>query len=240
MEAASVRVSAGPTTSRRVVLGAIVVAVAVAVAWGLGGATRLQAALAWTTGLGPWTLELFVLLYVAGTMLLLPVVVLTVAAGARFGVAWAFVAVSVGATLGATGAFLVGRYLARSWVARRVAASPTLGIVDAAVARDGWKMVALTRLSPAFPFVLLNYAFGLTRVPLGHYVAASWIGMMPGIALYAYLGSIAGDVAAVVAGGRSRTAGEWTLYALGFAATVAVTVHVTRLARAALDGRPRA
>jgi uncharacterized membrane protein YdjX (TVP38/TMEM64 family) len=180
---------------------------------------------------------MFVLLYVIVTVLLLPAVVLTLGAGALFGVAWAFVIVSIAATLGATAAFLVGRYLARGWVARRVAASARLGAIDAAVARDGWKIVLLTRLSPAFPFVLLNYAFGLTRVPLRDYALASWLGMMPGIALYAYLGSLAGDVAAVAAGSRARTPWEWALYALGFLATLAVTVHVTRLARAALDRR---
>ena len=114
---------------------------------------------------------MFVLLYVVVTVLLLPAVVLTLGAGALFGVAWAFVTVSIAATLGATAAFLVGRYLARGWVARRVAASARLGAIDAAVAREGWKIVLLTRLSPAFPFVLLNYAFGLTRVPLRDYVA---------------------------------------------------------------------
>jgi len=167
----------------------------------------------------------------------LPAVVLTLGAGAVFGVAWAFVTVSIAATLGATAAFLVGRYLARGWVTRRLAGSPRLGAIDAAVAREGWKIVALTRLSPAFPFVLLNYAFGLTRVRLRDYVLASWLGMMPGIALYTYLGSLAGDVAAAAAGGRARTPGEWALYALGFVATLAVTVYATRVARAALAQR---
>jgi uncharacterized membrane protein YdjX (TVP38/TMEM64 family) len=97
--------------------------------------------------------------------------------------------------------------------------------------------VVLTRLSPAFPFVLLNYAFSLTRVPLRHYVPATLVGMMPGIALYAYLGSLAGEVAAAAAGSRARTPWEWGLSALGFVATLAVAVYVTRLARTALARR---
>jgi uncharacterized membrane protein YdjX (TVP38/TMEM64 family) len=238
MEAPSVRVSAGLSRSRwRIVLGVGALAVVVVVGRALDTGAALQGVLAWITGLGPWGPAIFVLLYVAATVLLLPAVVLTLGAGAVFGVARAFVAVSVGATLGATAAFLVGRYLARGWVARRVGASATLGAIDEAVAREGWKIVALTRLSPAFPFVLLNYAFGLTRVSLRHYVLASWLGMMPGIALYAYLGSLAGDVAAAAAGGRARTRWEWALYALGFLATLAVTVYVTRVARAALARR---
>jgi uncharacterized membrane protein YdjX (TVP38/TMEM64 family) len=207
------------------------------VARALDAGLLLQSALAWITGLGTWGPAIFVLLYVVATVLLLPAVVLTLGAGAVFGVARAFLAVSVGATLGATAAFLIGRYLARGWVAARVAGSPRLGAIDEAVAREGWRIVLLTRLSPAFPFVLLNYAFGLTRVPLRQYVLASWIGMMPGIALYAYIGSVVGDVAAAVAGDRARSPWEWAVYALGLAATLAVTVYVTRIARGALAAR---
>jgi uncharacterized membrane protein YdjX (TVP38/TMEM64 family) len=197
----------------------------------------LESVLAWVAGLGAWGLVLFVVLYVVATVLLLPGVVLTLGAGAVFGVVVGFLAVSAGATLGAVAAFLVGRHLARDWVAARVAASPRLAAIDAAVAREGWKIVLLARLSPAFPFVLLNYAFGLTRVSLRHYALASWVGMMPGIALYAYLGSLAGEVAVTAAGGRARPPEAWALYGLGFLATVAVAVYVTRVARAALDRR---
>ena len=182
--------SDGASWSRwRLALGIGAVLVVVLVTRGLETRALLQGALGWIAGLGPWGLAIFVLLYMAATVLLLPAVVLTLGAGAVFGVVWGFVAVSVGATLGAVAAFLVGRYLARDWVATRVAASPRLGAIDAAVAREGWKIVLLTRLSPAFPFVLLNYAYALTRVSLRHYVLASWIGMMPGIVLYTYLGS---------------------------------------------------
>jgi uncharacterized membrane protein YdjX (TVP38/TMEM64 family) len=234
MEAAPVRVSRG---AWRLGLAVAVVAVVVGLGRALDTRGLADGALAWITGLGAWGPVAFVLLYVVVTVLLLPAVVLTLGAGAVFGVAWAFVTVSIAATLGATAAFLVGRYLARGWVTRRLAGSPRLGAIDAAVAREGWKIVALTRLSPAFPFVLLNYAFGLTRVRLRDYVLASWLGMMPGIALYTYLGSLAGDVAAAAAGGRARTPWEWALYALGFVATLAVTVYATRVARAALAQR---
>jgi uncharacterized membrane protein YdjX (TVP38/TMEM64 family) len=238
MEATSVRVSAAPSRSRwRIVVWVVAVAVVVAVSRVFDMPSLLQAALAWIRGLGPWGPAIFVLLYVAATVLLLPAVVLTLGAGAVFGVAQGFLMVSVGATLGATAAALIGRYLARDWVARRLANSPKLSAIDEAVAREGWKIVFMTRLSPAFPFVGLNYAFGLTRVSLPQYVLASWIGMMPGIALYAYIGSLAGDVAAAAAGGRIRSMWEWGLYALGLVATVAVTVYVTRLARRALDKR---
>ena len=238
MEATSVRVSAPPSRSRwGIVVWIVAIAVVLVVGRVFDVPSLLEGALAWIRGLGPWGPAIFVLLYVAATVLLLPAAVLTLGAGAVFGVAQGFLMVSVGATLGATVAALIGRYLTRDWVAKRLANRPKLSAIDEAVAREGWKIVLLTRLSPAFPFVGLNYVFGLTRVSLRQYVLASWIGMMPGIALYAYIGSLARDVAAAAAGGRARSAWEWGLYALGFVATVAVTAYVTRLARRALDRR---
>jgi uncharacterized membrane protein YdjX (TVP38/TMEM64 family) len=197
----------------------------------------LQSALHWIQERGPWGWVIFVLLYIATAVLLLPAVVLTLGAGAVFGVAKGWVIVSVAATLAATAAFLVGRYFARGWVAKRIEGNPTFVAIDEAVGREGWKIVGLTRLSPAFPFNLLNYAYGVTRVSLRHYVLASWIGMMPGTLMYVYLGSLAGDLATVGTGRSVRTPAEWALYVVGLLATVAVTVYVTRIARAALRKR---
>lgn len=182
--------------------------------------------------LGPWGPVLFILIYIAATVLFLPGSVLTLGAGAVFGVALGSVYVSIASTLGATAAFLVGRYLAREWVAKKIEGNASFAAIDRAVAAEGWKIVGLTRLSPAFPFSLLNYAFGVTRVSLRDYVLASWIGMMPGTVMYVYVGSLAR-----AAGDRSRTAGEWSLYGLGLLATIGVTIVVTRLARRALAQR---
>jgi len=122
-------------------------------------------------------------------------------------------------------------------VARQIAGNPKFKAIDEAVAREGWKIVLFTRLSPIFPFNLLNYAFGLTNVSLRDYFFASWLGMIPATITYVYIGSLAGNLARVGAGGRAPTTGEWVLYAVGLAATVAVTVFVTRLARKALAER---
>ena len=228
------------TGARRAWMVAIIVAAGLAllVAARLGDARGwLASAVEALAGLGRWGLPLFVALYVVATVLLLPAVVLTLGAGAVFGLARGAVAVWVGATLGATAAFLIGRYLARGWVERRLARHPGFRAIDDAVACEGWKIVVLTRLSPAFPFVLLNYAFGLTRVPLRSYMAASALGMIPGITMYTYLGSLAGSLAAALAGTTARTPAQWFLFALGLLATVAVTVYVTRPARAALARR---
>ena len=193
--------------------------------------------LAWISGLGSIAPVIFIILYLLACVLLLPGSILTLGAGVVFGVVKGYIAVSVGSTLGATAAFLVGRYLARNWVSGRVAGNEKFKAVDEAVAREGWKIVLLTRLSPVFPFNLLNYAFGLTKVSLKQYVLASWTGMIPGTIMYVYIGSLAGDLASLGTGGRTRTTGEWILYGIGLLATLVVTVFVTRLAKKALAAR---
>ena len=194
----------------------------------------LRSALAWIDGLGPWGAVLFIALYVVACVILLPGSVLTLGAGVVFGLVKGSVIVSVAATLGATAAFLVGRYLARDWVARKIEGNEKFKSIDDAVAREGWKIVGLTRLSPVFPCNLLNYAYGLTKVSLRDYFFASWVGMLPGTVMYVYLGSLAGSLAALGHQGGGRTPAQWALYAVGLGATIAVTVYVTRIARATL------
>jgi uncharacterized membrane protein YdjX (TVP38/TMEM64 family) len=198
---------------------------------------HLIAALERIQDLGAWGAVLFALLYTLAAVLLLPGVILTLGAGAAFGVVKGAILVSCSATLAATAAFFVGRYLARGWVVKRIEANPRFKAIDEAVAGEGWKIVGLTRLSPAFPFNLLNYAFGVTRVSPRDYILASWIGMMPGTLMYVYIGSLAGDLATLGAGGHVRTPAEWALSVIGLLATVSVTVYVTRLARSALKQR---
>ena len=193
----------------------------------------LKPVLAWLAKLGPWGPVLFVAVYIVAAVLFVPGSVLTLGAGAVFGLWFGSVCVSVGATLGATCAFLIGRYFARETIARKIEGNEKFAAIDKAVADEGWKIVFLTRLSPVFPFTLLNYAFGLTRVKLGQYVLASWIGMMPGTVMYVYLGSLAQLGAAP----QHRTTGEWVLYSVGLLAAIVVTVFVTRLARRALERR---
>ena len=109
--------------------------------------------------------------------------------------------------------------------------------IDKGVAEQGWKIVGLTRLSPVFPFNLLNYAFGITRVSLRDYVLASFFGMLPATLMYVYVGSLAGDLATLGTADRSRTSGELALYGVGLVATILVTLYITRIARDALDQR---
>lgn len=186
---------------------------------------------------GPWGWVIFIGAYVAACVFLVPGSVLTLGAGAVFGVAQGFGLVSLASTLGASASFLIGRFLARDWVAARASANPKFAAIDAAVGAEGWRMVGLLRLSPVFPFNLLNYALGLTRVRFRDYAVASWIGMMPGTLLYVWIGAAAGDVVGAAAGRRTRQPIEWVLYGAGLLATVWVTVRITRVARAALASR---
>lgn len=202
----------------------------------------LQSSLTWVAGLGPWGPAALAGLYVVACVLFLPGWILSLGAGALFGPLVGTVAVSAGATLGSAAAFLIGRHVARDWVARRLAGFPAFKTIDDAVSAQGWKIVLLTRLSPVFPFNLLNYGYGLTGVRLRSYVIASWAGMLPGTITYVYLGSLVRNLAEL-GHGHARTPAEWILYGVGLAATLAVTVVVTRIARAALGrtlpaGRP--
>jgi len=224
-------------SKKTLALGILVIVGLVILGRQLDAQVLLRTALDRIQGLGVWGPAVFIVLYVAATVLFLPGSVLTLGAGAVFGPLRGMVLVSVASTLGATAAFFVGRYLARGWVAGKIEGNGAFRTLDEAVAREGWKIVGLTRLSPVFPFNLLNYAFGITRVSPRDYILASWIGMLPGTLLYVYLGSLAGDLATLGAGRHARTPAEWALYVVGLAATASVTVFVTRIARAALRRR---
>ncbi len=199
--------------------------------------SALLEALTWIRDLGVLGPLVFAVMYVIAAVALVPGSILTLGAGVIFGVLKGTMVVAVSATLGATAAFLVGRYLARDWVASKIKDSERFQAIDKGVAEEGWKIVGLTRLSPVFPFNLLNYAFGITRVSLRDYVLASFFGMLPATVMYVYIGSLAGDLATLGAGERSRTTGELALYGVGLVATIVVTFYITRIARNALNRR---
>src|SRR5882724_4241478 len=190
---------------------------------------------AWIRGAGTAGMAIFLVAYVVACVLLLPGLVLTLGAGFAYGVAVGVPLVWVSANLGAAVAFLLGRTLARERIAARVAGNPRFAAIDRAVGREGLKIVLLTRLSPAFPFSLLNYAYGLTRVTFRDYVVGSLIGMIPGTAMYVYLGSLLTSVTQLSSGAPSGGTAKQALTWVGFAATVAVTLMITRIARRALD-----
>lgn len=188
----------------------------------------------WVASLGFWGPLVFILGYAVATVAFIPGSLLTLAAGAIFGLLYGTIYTFFGATLGAAAAFLVARYAARSAVERKIAGNPRFDAVDRAVSREGFKIVALLRLSPVFPFNLLNYSLGLTRVRFLDYLLASFA-MLPGTLLYVYYGKAAGSLAAVAAGAEvEKGAEQWIFLGVGLLATVVVTTFITRLARRAL------
>jgi uncharacterized membrane protein YdjX (TVP38/TMEM64 family) len=177
----------------------------------------------------------FIAIYILATVAFLPASILTLGAGAVFGVVWGSLYVFVGSTLGAIAAFLIGRYLARDWISNKIAGNQKFAAIDQAVAHSGFKIVLLTRLSPLFPFNLLNYAFGITGVGLKDYAIAS-IGMLPATVMYVYIGSLAGDIARIGSDNQSPDPTfQWAIRIISLIATIAVTLYVTNIARKAIE-----
>ncbi len=183
----------------------------------------------------PWGATAFIPLYALWVTLLLPGVWASMLAGALYGTVLGSAVVFVGASVGAMVVFLLGRGWLRDWSRQRLAAWPKLLAIEQAVSREGLKLVVLTRLSPAFPFSLLNLAYGLSDVSLRDY-SIGLIAILPGTILFCALGALAGDVARFgeVLSGRTDPT-TWALRIVGLAATVGSIWVVGRAARKALE-----
>ena len=191
--------------------------------------------LRWAEGAGIWGPVTLGALYIPASLLFLPVWMLTVGAGFTFGFSRALVAVSAGSVMGAVAAFLAGRTLLRGLIEDRVARDQRFRAIDHAVAEHGFKIVFLTRLSPVLPYNLLNYAFGVTKVGFRDFLLASWIGMLPGTAMYVYFGTAAKSLTDLLAGNVNGGAGQKVLLLVGLVATIVATVYVSRIAKNALE-----
>ena len=207
-------------------------------------APKLQAMLDSIRELGAVGVVAYFGLYIVATLIGVATP-LTMAAGVIYGVVGGVAIVSPASVVAATIAFLLGRFVLRSSIEKKVAANPKFAAIERAVGKNGFKIVGLVRLSPVFPFTLLNYGLGLTPVKLRDYVLASWLGMLPGTLLYVYLGYTIGDIGAIFAGAAKDAApspdatffqlhGQKVLLAVGLVATIAVTTYVTKIARGAL------
>jgi uncharacterized membrane protein YdjX (TVP38/TMEM64 family) len=175
----------------------------------------------WVATLGPWGPVVFIASYVLATVAFVPGSVLTIAAGAIFGLGPGTAYVFVGASLGACAAFFLARSFARGAIERRLAGNTRFAAVDRAIANEGLKIVFLLRLSPLFPFSLGNYALGLTSVSFRDYAIAC-TGMLPWTFVYVYLGSVVGDFG-----------GGWRIVA-GLVVTAIVVFLIARIAKRAL------
>ncbi|MCE2514738.1 MAG: TVP38/TMEM64 family protein [Acidobacteria bacterium] len=168
--------------------------------------------------------------YVALVLLFVPGAVLTLIAGALFGLVRGVAIVAIASTVADAVSFLAARYVARGAVQRLAARYPRARAVDLAVARAGWRIIALLRLNPAIPYSASNYLFGATGVAFLPYLVTSGVFTLPGIVTYVYLGYAGAEAVA----GRARSPAEWTLIVAGLAATVTGIIYIARLARRAL------
>jgi len=177
----------------------------------------------WIGRMGVAGIFIFIIVYAVATVLLAPGAILTIGAGFAFGLWKAFLAVSAGATLGAALAFLVARFIARDKVEAIAQRNEKFRNIDTAIGKQGAKLIFLLRLSPVIPFNLSNYFYGLT-------------GMMPATFLYVYIGTAGKAAVAAAAGGAAVKHGwqYWAFFSVGFAATIIVTIWVTKIARDAL------
>lgn len=221
---------------QRVRVTAAIVAVGLLLWWaGRSLAPRLLNVVAHIQNVGPAAPVAFILIYALAVVALIPASLLTIAGGAVFGLLPGVAYALIGATLGSTAAFLLGRHVARRFVAKRLAAMPRFVAIERAVSARGRRIVLLLRLSPVVPFNFLNYALGLTRISVWDFVFAS-LGTVPGAFVYAYAGKVTGEALALA--GKAEVPKDASYYAFlvgGLVATVAATTVVTRTARRGLQ-----
>ncbi|MDQ3340817.1 MAG: TVP38/TMEM64 family protein [Myxococcota bacterium] len=217
---------------RRLAIGIAVVA-ALVVLWLLLPIREwVIAFVEWIRDRGPWAAAIFGITYVVGAVLLVPGSALTIGAGFIYGVVGGSIVVVLASNASALISFLVARRFGRHWVAKRVEGNKKFEALDRAISRAGFKITLLVRLSPIFPYSLLNYALGLTDVRLRQYVAGTALGMLPGTFVAVYAGSLltsAADIGKLPSGAWSRV-----FYFGGFAVAVAALVATTLVARNAL------
>lgn len=212
------------TRTLKVVAAIVLVAIVIVALRSLPIAGELARFQGWVRGQGAFGYVVYVLVYAICVVFLVPASLLTIGAGVIFGVVPGTLVVIAGATIGATAAFLLARGTMRERVARWAKRDRRFEAVDAAVAREGAKIVLLVRLSVVFPFTWVNYAFGLTAIRALPYIVATFIGIAPATLAFVYIGAAAGE--AVTAAGQMRLA----VYVLGAICALAVSIYVGRLA----------
>jgi uncharacterized membrane protein YdjX (TVP38/TMEM64 family) len=216
-------------------IGRLLALVAVGVlVYALNRSGTFEAAIAAIGALGAWAKPAFVALHVLSVVAFVPSVLPTFAAGVVFGFAWGLPLTLLGAGLGAALAFWLGRTAARGWVERRFAHDPRFQALSRLARERGWKIVAMARLTPIFPFSIGNYAFGVTSISARHYFLATLLGTIPSNAVYVYLGDVTGKMAEATVSGRTRTPMEWALMIGGVVVAVVLAVYLRRVASEAL------
>ena len=191
-------------------------------------------ALEWAQSMGFWGPVIVACLYAIGAVFFLPGSFMTMAAGFLFKVVLGTITVSVGSTIGACAAFMIARTFGRKWIAAKIVKNRQFTAFDHAVKFHAFKVILLTRLSPAFPFNMLNYAFGLTKIEFWKYALGSWLGMIPPTIMYTYFGSGLRSLTEIAAGRHEKGTTERLFFWLGLIVTISATLFIANLARKAL------
>ena len=215
---------------KRISIIALVAALLILIGLGLPIREMAESMFSWIQENPNVSWLVFLGLYILATVLLLPGSVLTIGGGWLFGFMEGLVIVSLSSTLAASCSFLIGRYLARAWVEGKISQDDRYRSLDRAIGERGFFVVLLTRLSPLFPYNLLNYAWGISSVRLSRYVLASWMGMIPGTLLYVYLGAAASDISQLFSAAPGEAFGQEWLFIVGLAATAVLVILIARLA----------
>ncbi len=204
-------------------------------AWFLNQTGFFSRSMTWIQGLGGWGPAVFVGLCVLASVFFAPSSVLAFGGGALFGIGRGILFSLLGCGLGAVSALFIGRYFARDWIARKFSHHAQFQMIERLIDRKGWKIVALARLSPVFPFLIGNYVFGLTRLPALSYLLASILGSIPSTSVYVYLGALSRDLVSINDPARARSPLEWGLLLAGLLATVLFSFYLKRAAQHAME-----
>ncbi|KAL1216536.1 putative membrane protein [Cardamine amara subsp. amara] len=224
-----------PSTFRIAISLLLLVAIGTAVTF-LPVEQKLKDFLLWIKeDLGPFGPLALALAYIPLTIVAVPASVLTLGGGYLFGLPVGFVADSIGATLGATAAFLLGRTIGRSYVTSKIKHYPKFQAVSLAIQKSGFKIVLLLRVVPILPFNMLNYLLSVTPVRLGEYMLATWFGMMPITFALVYVGTTLKDLSDITHGWHEMSAFRWVLMMFGVALAVILIICITRVAKSSLE-----
>lgn len=189
----------------------------------------------WLKHVGPWGPFIMAVAYIPLNILALPASILTLGGGYVFGLKVGFAADSIGSTVGATAAFLVGKTLCRSYVSAKLKEYPQFQIITHAISKSGFKIVLLLRLVPILPFNVMNYVLSVTPISVGSYMLASYIGMMPVTFAFVYLGTTIKDISEIGSPEAALGPAHWWMLGIGLVLTVLSTVLITRVAKDALE-----
>ena len=192
-------------------------------------ATWFSQASEWIASQGVWAIPVFISIYVIAAIFGIPNIVLILAAGTLFGLAKGVVSASAADTLSTAACFIIGQTAGRRWLTKILKSDSRFHKLDRVFAKKGWTIVLLTRLSPVLPSNVLNYGFSLTKINFGQYLFFSWLGMLPVIFTYVYIGTFGASILTL-----DKSPQGLAFQAIGLLATIGVMFYTTKLAASAL------